>query len=135
MFPGDGTQTWIVRFSLYEWPESLASCPGYRQPSGPPIILQLGPGNVDVRTSGYSLRKGEHPVPVCAYDENSYRHDNAYQQQTGRTVLDERDAIVLIPYSPLEVGSTYTVEVVANGQSYRWSFEAVNRFQNMLDDR
>lgn len=127
MFPKDGGQTWVIRSTLYEWPEPLASCPGYEQPTGPPIILQIGSGDVRVRATGYSLAIGYELLDACLIDESSYRHSNSYQQQIGRTILDERDAIVLIPRNPLVVGQHYTVNIQANDRLYTWSFDAVNR--------
>jgi hypothetical protein len=41
-FPGDGTTTWVVRHSLFEWPDPLASCPGYQRPTGCAHCLAVG---------------------------------------------------------------------------------------------
>lgn len=127
MFPKDGGQTWVVRFTMYEWPESLASCPGYQLPTGPPIILQIGNGDLTTRATSYTLWQGDEAIPSCAFDESSFHHPDPFQQQTGRTILGERDAIVLMPRSPLQVGQHYTVLIEANGQAYTWSFDAVSR--------
>jgi hypothetical protein len=127
MFPKDGGQTWVIRSTLYEWPEPLTSCPGYQQPTGPPIILQIGSGDLRVRAAGYSLLVDNETLDACLLDESNYHNPDSYEQQTGRTVLDERDAIVLIPREPLVVGVHYTVVIQANEQLYTWSFDAANR--------
>jgi hypothetical protein len=127
MFPKDGGHTWVIRSTLYEWPEPLTSCPGYQQPTGPPIILQIGRGDLRVRATAYNLVVGDEILDACLLDESNYHNPDSYEQQTGRTVLDERDAIVLIPRNPLVVGQHYTVFIQANDQLYTWSFDAVNR--------
>lgn len=127
MFPQDGGQTWVVRSTLYEWPEPLSSCPGYQQPTGPPIILQIGDGSVSTRATGHNLRLGDEILDSCLFDESSYRNPDTFQQQTGRVILNEQDAIVIIPRVPLVVGQHYTVLIEANEQVYTWSFDAVNR--------
>ncbi len=121
-FPGDGSETWIVRHSLFEWPDPMASCPGYRRPSGPALVLQLGDGSITPNVSGHVVLMDGRQIESCLFDETSYSNPNAYAQSTGRTILDERDAVVIIPRQPLEGGRTYTVQVDANGQSYSWQF-------------
>lgn len=46
-FPGDGAKTWITRLSMHEWPDPYANCPGYQQPTGPAILMQLGTGELE----------------------------------------------------------------------------------------
>jgi hypothetical protein len=121
-FPGDGAATWVVRQSLYEWPDPLTSCPGYIRPTGAAIVLQLGDGSLTPRVSSYSLRLGDQVLESCLFHENSYVNPDAFAQRTGRLILNERDAIVIMPRRPLGVNQTYDVQINANGQSYSWSF-------------
>ena len=121
-FPGNGTTTWVVRHSLFEWPDPLASCPGYQRPAGAPIVLQLGDGSGVPRVTGHSLSVNGKPVDSCVFTEATYSNPDSFAQKTGRAILDERDAIVLMPRSPLLANSTYTATVVADGQTYTWSF-------------
>ncbi len=124
-FPGSGAQTWVVRHSLYEWPNPLASCPGYARPAGAPLVLQLGDGSGTPRVTRHELKKGGQTVESCRFDETTYTNPTPYEQQTGRTILGDRDAVVIIPRQPLAVGETYQVTVEANGQTYSWEFSTI----------
>ncbi len=121
-FPGDGSETWIVRHSLFEWPDPFGSCPGYARPSGAPIVLLLGDGSITPNVTRHRLAKGDQFLESCLYDETSYRNSDPYAQQTGQTILDLNDAIVIIPRDPLPINETYSVEVTVNGQTYNWQF-------------
>ena len=121
-FPAPNSTTWVVRHSLYEWPDPLASCPGYQRPSGAPIVLQLGDGSSTPRVTSYSLSVGGKHAESCLFTEATYSNPDNFAQKTGRIILDERDAIVIMPRSPLLANSTYTVTIVADGQTYTWDF-------------
>jgi len=122
MFPRDGGYTWVLRYGLPEFPFALASCPGYVQPSGPPIILQIGSGDQVPLVTGTAFIEGDKALPHCEFDETNYFNPDGRLQQSGRSILNQRDAIVLIPQSPLEPGKTFTVRVDVNGAMYQWSF-------------
>jgi len=121
-FPGDGAATWVVRHSLYEWPDPMSSCPGYARPSGPPLVLQLGAGDQTPGVSSHAVTVDGQLLESCLFDETSYSNPDPWAQSTGRVILDERDAVVIIPRHPLAVDKTYQVEVTADGQSYSWQF-------------
>ncbi|GAB4280458.1 MAG: hypothetical protein Kow0080_33340 [Candidatus Promineifilaceae bacterium] len=126
-FPGDGSSTWIVRHSLYEWPDPLESCPGFSRPTGAPIVLQIGDGSRVPQVSSHVLKIGDQTIETCLFDETSYRNSNGYAQSVGRIILDQRDAIVIMPRHPLAADQTYTVQVVVNGEVYTWSFSTVKK--------
>ena len=121
-FPGDGAATWVVRHSLYEWPDPMRSCPGYARPSGPPLVLQLGTGDRTPTVSSHAVYMDGQLLESCLFDETSYSNQDPWAQRTGRTILDGRDAVVIIPRHPLAIDKTYQVEVTADGQSYSWQF-------------
>ena len=121
-FPGDGASTWILRNTLYEWPDPIKGCPGYSRPSGPPLVLQLGDGEGRPRVSSHALYEDGRLVDSCRFDESSYSNPDRYAQAVGREILDQRDAVVIIPRRALAVGKTYRVEVTANGEFYSWQF-------------
>ncbi|MEZ4516123.1 MAG: CAP domain-containing protein [Chloroflexota bacterium] len=125
LFPGDGSTTWIGRHNLFEWPDPLTSCPGYARPSGPPIVIQLGDGDIVPIVGGHALLMGDTPVDTCLFDETTYTNPDIWAEKTGRQILDNQDAIVIIPRSPLVAGETYTAQVEVNGQRYTWQFNAV----------
>ncbi len=124
-YPGDGAQTWIVRLSMHEWPDPYANCPGYQQPTGPAILLQLGTGELTPQVTAVAFSTDENVLDVCIFNETNYINDNAYAQEAGRSILNARDAVVIIPREQLIVGQTYTVFVTANGETYTWSFEII----------
>ena len=105
-----------------EAPDPLSSCPGYAAPTGLPIILQLGTGSITPAVSASSLTQDGTPLAHCAYTEATYTNPLASEQSTGRAVLGSRDAVVLIPRSPLPAGATYAVSLTVNGTRHAWSF-------------
>lgn len=125
MYPGNGQRTWVLRYSLPEFPEALSTCPGYQQPTGAPIILQIGDGREVPRVSAVALYRDGEYLAHCWFDETTFTHPNEFRQRSARTILDQRDAIVVIPQQPLLPDSTYSVRVDVNGQVYTWSFHTV----------
>jgi len=123
MFPRDGGSTWVLRYSLPEFPEALSHCAGYQQPTGAPIMLQIGDGTQIPRVTGTGLYKDGQYLAHCYFDETTFTHPDAYQQKTARLILDNRDAIVIIPQQPLLPDATYSVRVDVNGATYTWSFQ------------
>jgi hypothetical protein len=121
-WPGDGSTTWVLRYSLPEFPAALSHCAGYVQATGAPIILQIGDGSRRPDVTATTLLKDGEPLAHCQFDETSYTHPDEWTQRAARLILDQRDAIVIIPYSPLVPDATYAVRVDANGQTYTWSF-------------
>ena len=120
-WPADGA---IVPLTAHrgEYPSPLTSCPGYGSPSGLPIILQLGPGDRTPSVTASAFLQGSTSLAHCVFDETSYVNSDPGQQALGRAILNSRDAIVVIPRSPLAPGTRYTVSVTANGATYTWSF-------------
>lgn len=133
-WPGDGT---TIPLSAYytEYPDPLTSCPGYQAPSGLPVILQLGDGNITPSVTAYAIKVKGKSLAACIFDETNYQNPDPAARRLGRAILDTRDAIVLIPRLPLTPGETYSVSITANGQTYRWSFtvaEEIHLSQTLL---
>lgn len=127
MFPADGAETWILRHSLYEWPDILLSCPGMSRPSGPPIVLLLGAGEKTPAVSRYEVTENGRPLAVCMVNETNFISPNPAEQTAGRNTLDARDAIVLLPKDPLAIDSEYAVAIETNGELYTWRFTTRRR--------
>jgi uncharacterized protein YkwD len=125
IWPGDGS---VVPIGSHwgEYPNPLSSCPGYSAPSGLPIILQLGAGQLTPSVSRHNIKAGSTILEHCFFDETNYTNPEASAQSLGRAILDLRDAIVLIPRQPLVPGTTYTVSITVNGRTYGWSFRVGN---------
>ncbi len=90
------------------------------------IILQIGSGNLTPSVTAHSFTQGTTPLEHCVFDETNYTNPDSSTQSTGRSILNSRDAIVLIPRAPLTAGATYTVSITTNGQTYLWSFGVSN---------
>jgi hypothetical protein len=121
VFPPDGS---VMESGVYsgEWPDPLASCPGYTSPAGLPITMELGhllaPGFSD-----YSVRGAETDsasIAACAFDANTYVNPDTGAQTAARAILSDFGAIVVVPRQPLSPGR-YVVAISA-GQRYTWSF-------------
>ena len=126
MWPGNDSVTWVLRYSLPEFPAALSHCTGYSQATGAPIILQLGDGRLTPNVTATTLLRDGEPLAHCQFDETNYTHSDAWTQRSARTILDQRDAVVLIPAAPLVPDATYAVRVDANGQTYTWSFRTAS---------
>ncbi len=120
-WPGNGVSV-PISFYWGEHPDPLSSCPGYSAPSGLPLILQLGSGTITPAVSASSFTSNGQSLEHCVFDETSYSNGDPVQQTLGRTILNARDAVILIPRLPLAPGSTYSASITANGQVYYWSF-------------
>lgn len=120
-WPGDGATVPLSAY-LTEYPDPLTSCPGYQAPSGLPVILQLGDGNITPSVTSYSIRANGETLEACIFDETNYQNPDPEARRLGRAILNSRDAVVLIPRLPLSPGEHYSISITANGQTYRWSF-------------
>lgn len=125
-YPRDGGQTWLRKYTGNEWPDPLTSCPGYTAPSGPPIMLQIGEGNLTPIVTDFRLSSGGSSLPACLFDETTYVNPDSGTQSLGRAVLNNRDAIVIMPRDPLVSGQEYDVSVTVNGSKIEWSFSVVS---------
>lgn len=123
MFPGEGATTTLVAFNGGEFPDPLASCEGYEAPTGAPIYLQLGAGDVIPTVGTHILTVDGKRAEHCIFDETSYRNPDIYEEAVGRVILDMRDAIVILPRSPLPPDALIRLAISANGTVYKWSFE------------
>ncbi len=137
VWPGDGQSTTILGYRGTEWPDPLTSCPGisadFWNPSGPPIYLQIGSGSLTPNVSATSFRQGSTQLDHCVFDETNYTNPIPSTQNTGRWILNTRDAIILMPKNPLEAGKTYTASITTNGNTYTWSFTAVSSSQMLFE--
>ena len=124
-YPRDGAYMPVLEHSM-ESPDPLTSCPGYKSPSGPPLLLQIGDGREVPHVEATSLQRDGVEVDHCVFDETTYRNPDANLQSLGRGILDGRDAIVIMPRERLVSGSVYTVSVAVNGAVYTWSFTAID---------
>jgi uncharacterized protein YkwD len=127
-WPSNGT-TIPIRLHWGEYPNPLTSCPGYEVPSGLPLVIQIGPGDITPHVSTTTFTQNGRFLEHCVFDETTYTNPDADQQNLGRTILGTRDAIVLIPKSSLSPGMTYTVSITVNGQTYTWSFNTSDTSQ------
>jgi hypothetical protein len=121
VWPAEGATVPLVAHTD-EYPSPLTSCPGYSAPTGLPLIVQMGAGDGVPEVMGSVISDGERFLDHCVFDESSYRNGNEREQALGRSILGARDAIVLIPRTPLRIGQTYRVVVEANRRRIDWTF-------------
>jgi uncharacterized protein YkwD len=121
MYPSPDGNTWLRSFGGFEWPDPLTHC-GYAAPTGAPVMLQIGNGSLTPQVTAHSFQWGETPLPHCVFDETNFSHPDPSQQNSGRQILNNQDAIVLLPQSPLVMGESYTVSLTVNGVVYTWRF-------------
>lgn len=124
-YPSDGGTSQFTHFAGFEYPNPLDSCSGYAEPAGAPLIIQLGEGNSTINVTASSLQQDGADIPYCIFDETNYSSSDGNAQNSGRTILDIRDAIIMMPRNPLQVGSVYTAEVTNDGIVYSWQFTVV----------
>lgn len=124
IWPAQSSVMPYLAFTGGEYPDPLSSCPGYTTPTGPPLYLMLGSGELTPSVTTHSFTLDGIPLDHCMIDETSYTHPDPDAQYLGRSILDGRDAIILIPRQPLEHGITYTASVTVNGYTHIWSFTA-----------
>jgi uncharacterized protein YkwD len=122
-WPADGASTTLNSYTGGEYPDPVSACPGYTKPVGLPIILQIGSGDRTPKLGAHSFRQGGSQLDHCVFTETSYTNPDSAAQDLGRLLMGARDAIVLIPRSPLVPGRTYTVSITADGRTYNWSFQ------------
>ncbi|MFZ0548266.1 MAG: hypothetical protein WAM60_22660, partial [Candidatus Promineifilaceae bacterium] len=124
-FPPDGGETWVLSHSLFEYPNLVTSCPGYSRPTGPPVIIQTGFGSGRPNVNSFVFSENGNAVPSCMFHEGSYSNPNPTTQEIGRKILDDRDAIIIVPQNPLKIGNSYEVTVTISGVPYTAQFTAV----------
>lgn len=122
LWPGPGKTVPIGRYSGNEYPNPLTACPGYSAPSGLPVIAQFGSGSANPVVTASSFSSNGQPLEHCIITETTYANSDASAQSLGRAVLAGRDAVVLIPRTPLTSGATYTASLTVNGTTHTWSF-------------
>ena len=89
-YPGDGMLVSAMAYYGGEIPDPLQGCPGYSLPSGAPVILQMGTGNLVPHVSAHSFSMNGNPLAHCVYDETSYTNPDSSLQGLGRAVLNAR---------------------------------------------
>jgi hypothetical protein len=123
-FPANGMQFPSGAEREGEYPDPMSSCPGFARPIGVPIILELGaPREGDeVKVSSSSLSDGAAQIESCAFDATTYSNPDGLQQMQTRRMLHYGGIVVVIPKKPLQPGHAYNVNIVADSQTYAWSF-------------
>ncbi len=123
-WPPDGGRTPLVEYTGGETPDPLAPC-GYSVPTGAPLFVMVDNGLDDRVISSTSLETDSGGSVVhCAYDYSTYTNPDPDDEQLGRDVLNNYDAFVIVPQSPLAPGERYTASITLNdGAVYSWTFQ------------
>jgi len=119
-WPGQGAVIDIGAYRGGELPNPLAGT-GYSTPSGLPLIVQFGAGErMPAIYSSHLCRDGV-GLAHRTYGEATYRNAIESQQRLGRSILDSRDAVVLVPRDPLTPG-TYHATIKTSAGTANWNF-------------
>jgi hypothetical protein len=121
VWPADGASV-PIGVHTAEYPSPLTSCPGFKAPTGLPLIVQLGSGADVPHVADAWIAEGDRLIEHCVFDQGSYRNRDAAGQRLGRSILAARNAIVLIPREPLRSGVSYRAVVDVNGRRIDWTF-------------
>jgi uncharacterized protein YkwD len=120
-FPGPNQTTFLSEYRGGENPDPLSPCAGYSAPTGAPIMLQL---KLPAPVVAHSFKMAGGPeLDSCIYDSTTYTNPTFSIQQNARAVLGARNAIVLVPRSPLKSGKTYDVSITHGLTTTAWSFK------------
>lgn len=127
-FPGPGSRFDMTTFSQ-EFPDPLASCPGYKAPTGVPITVQVG-ADLPVTMQSFKLERIDAggrtaKLEACGFDLTNYHNPDLATETLARELLKEHGAVVVIPRRPFVKGATYRVSISAGGKLYDWSFSVV----------
>lgn len=120
LWPAPGQTLPFTGFDGLEYPNPV---PLASPPFGCPLIIQTGRFDNPPHVTAYTLQRDDGEPQGCfEIDENTYLNSDAQEQALGRSVLRGRNAIILIPRSPLVPGRSYTASVTNHGELIRWSF-------------
>jgi len=114
-WPSPGSTLHLRSYGGNESPNPLTTCPGYTAPTGTPLYVLFASPNGSVTSSSLTRTNDGASMPVCTFDWTNYNNPNANDQNLGRNVLGRRNAVVVMPRSPLENGKVYRLNVTRNG--------------------
>jgi len=120
LWPAPGQTLPFTGFDGLEYPNPV---PLAKPPFGCPLIVQTGRFDKAPRVTSWTLLRDDgEPLSCFEIDETTYLNSNSQEQALGRSVLRGRNAIILIPRSPLVPGRSYTASLINHGELIRWSF-------------
>ncbi|MCC5951734.1 MAG: S-layer homology domain-containing protein [Acidimicrobiia bacterium] len=120
VWPGDGSAS-AVRVMPTEYPNPMTHC-GWDFPAGAPVIVQYETPTPLASATIWQVNGdgSEEEIEACGFDgtegANGYSSPDSDEQSLGRLVLRVRNAVVLQPRHPLEVGATFRYEIKGVGE-------------------
>ncbi len=120
-FPPANSSISIAALSGSEWPNPIASCPGYERPVGLPVTLEFG-RSVVLQSYSFRDQTSRDSLEACGFDAATYHNANPLQQRRGRELLRAYGALVLIPRKPLIHGHQYIVTTQTSSGKFDWEF-------------
>jgi hypothetical protein len=123
LFPGNDAETTLTTYTGNESPNPLETCKGYRSPSGLPLLALLP--TAPSPDLAVTLSTGGRQLETCVVTADSFITSDPLYGNAGRDTLRRDNAVVLVPRSPLALG-TYSVRVTQPGRDdIAWSFTVV----------
>ena len=125
LFPGTGSTTNLTTFGG-EYPDPLTSCSWTAEGSvGLPLIAMLATApaaDLSASVSGPGGDESTQNGSLCVVDANTYHSTTPIYGPTGLSILQDTDAVLLIPRAPLSSGE-YTANIDQSGKPpISWSF-------------
>jgi hypothetical protein len=123
-FPSNGIRFPSGAERAGECPDPISSRAGFARPIGVPIILELGApvSGDEVTVASSSISDGAEQIETCTFDATTYANPDGLQQTLARRMLHYGGIVAVIPKNPLQPGHQYNVNIVADSQTYAWSF-------------
>jgi hypothetical protein len=120
LFPGDGSATSLTTYTGNENPNPLESCPGYRVPSGLPLIALLPTAPSPYLTA--ALTRSGRSLEVCTITAATLSSSDPIWGATARITMARDNAVIIVPREPLTIGS-HAVRLSQPGRpDITWSF-------------
>jgi uncharacterized protein YkwD len=116
-YPDEGQAIPNLAYEGGESPDPLAACPGYSEPTGPPLALTLG-GNAAPKVTKTSFKNAAGTeLPHCWFDEVKFKTPAVAQ-----SILARHHSIIVMPKSPLSADAQYTLSITSGGTVHTWRF-------------
>lgn len=126
-FPGPGSTTTLRSYAGGEYPDPLGPCDGWTAPTGAPILVLLPDSS---RTSSVVVTDPDgEQLPICWYDADRYDTADARELDLGRGILDEQNALVVLPRDPLTTGRHRVTLDLGHDGPAAWSFRVGSSLQ------
>jgi hypothetical protein len=130
LYPGPGSRTYLTR-GAKEVPDARESCTGVgSQYLGLPIFALLTstpPAGVSAELLRPDGRTSKAAPDLCVQTAATYRSTDPVYGATGKKILLDDNAVLIIPREPLGVGQHQVTLRLPGADNVVWSFDVIDR--------